>query len=291
LLAEEVQAAAFRVHPYHHEVIGDMCDLQTMTRDDLYGYYRSHYAPDNAIVVAAGDFKTSDALKIIEKHFGKITPGPGVKPISIEEPQQRGERRVQVEGPGGTAYITAAYRAMQAGHPDFPAMVVLDAILAGASSLAVFGGGGTNASSRLYRALVDTELATDVSAGLATTVDPFLYTIGITVRAGRDPATVEAALEAELARIIEQPVEQAEISKAIKQAKAMFAYGAESITNQGFWYGFSEIFADYTWFETYLDRLAAVTVDDVQRVAREYLARQRRTVGWYIPTNEAGAQL
>jgi zinc protease len=283
LLAEEVQAAAFRVHPYHHEVIGHMSDLQTMTRDDLYAHYRTYYTPPNAIVTAVGDLKTSDALKLIDKHFGPIKPGSPVKAVTVEEPPQRGERRVQVEGPGSTAYISAAYRAMPAGHPDFPAMVVLDAILAGASSLATFGGGGSNASSRLYRALVETELAADVSAGLSPTVAPFLYAIGITVRTGREPAEVEAALDAELARIVEQPVAPAEIAKAIKQSKAMFAYNAESVTNQGFWYGFSEIFADYTWFETYLDRLAAVTVDDVQRVARTYLARQRRTIGWYVP--------
>ncbi len=284
LLAEEVQAAAFRVHPYHHEVIGDMCDLLTMTRDDLYTHYRTFYAPGNAVAVAVGDFKTSEALKLLDRYFGKIKPGPAFPPVAIEEPPQRGERRVQVEGPGSTAYLEVAYRAPQAGHPDFIPMIVLDAILAGASSLAVIGGGGSNASSRLYRALVDTELAADVSGSLASTVHPFLYSISATVRTGHTLAEVEAVLDAELARIVEQAVSEAEIAKAIKQAKALFAYGAESVTNQGFWYGFSEVFADYTWFETYLDRLAAVTVDDVQRVARAYLARRQRTVGWYIPT-------
>ncbi len=286
LLSEEVQSAAFRVHPYHHEIIGDMCDLQTMTRDDLFSYYGAYYAPNNAIVVAAGDFKTADALKLIAKYFGKIKSSRQAKPIAAQEPPQRGERRVQVQGPGGTTYIEVAYHAPQASHADFPAMVVLDAILAGASSLAVFGGGGSNASSRLYRALVDTELATNVYGNANPTVDPFLYIIGVTLRAGRTPAEVQAALDAELDRIVEQPVAQAEIAKAIKQARAMFAYGAESVTNQGYWYGFSEIFADHTWFETYLDRLAAVTVKDVQRVARAYLAQQQRTVGWYIPVND-----
>ncbi len=291
LLAEEVQAAAFRVHPYHHEVIGHLCDLLTMTRDDLYTHYRTYYVPNNAIVVAAGDFKTADALKVIEDCFGQIEPGENVA-LSVAEPPRRGERRVQVEGPGSTAYVSVVYQALPGAHPDFPAMVVLDAILGGANSLALFGEGGSNASSRLYRALVDTELAADVSASLSPTVDPFLYEVGVTVRAGHDPAEarseqcrrVEAALDAELERIVQQPVAEAEIAKAIKQAKALFAYGAESVTNQGFWYGFSEIFADCAWFESYLDRLAAVSVDDVQRVARTYLTPQRRTVGWYLPT-------
>jgi zinc protease len=282
LLAEEVQAAAFRVHGYHHEVIGDLCDLQTMMRDQLFQHYKAYYAPNNAVAVAVGDFQAADVLSKIQKAFGKIKPGPALPKIHREEPPQRGERRITVEGPETTAYVETAYRAPQAAKSDFPALVVLDAILAGASSLGG-GGGGTNASSRLYKALVDTELATDVSGGLVPTVDPFLYSISATVRTGRTPAQVEAALDAELGRAVNEPVSEAEVAKAIKQAKAQFAYGSESVTNQGLWYGFSEIFADYVWFESYLDRLAAVTVDDVQRVAKTYLTKSNRVVGWYVP--------
>ena len=283
LLAEEVQAAAFRVHGYHHEVIGDLCDLQTMTRAQLFQHYKTYYAPNNAVAVAVGDFQAADVMKKIQAAFGKAKAGPDLPAINRAEPPQKGERRVTVEGDGTTAYVQVAYRAPNAVQADFPALVVLDAILAGASSLAVFGGGATNASSRLYKALVETELATDVSGGLGTTVDPFLYGISATVRTGHTPAKVEAALDAELARAVAEPVTEQEVAKAIKQAKAQFAYGSESVTNQGFWYGFSEVFADYTWFESYLDRLAAVTVDDVQRAAQKYLGKSNRTVGWYIP--------
>ncbi len=283
LLGEELQAAAFRVHGYHHEVIGDLCDLQAMTRDQLFHHYGTYYAPNNAVAVAVGDFKAADVLKQIQAAFGKAKSGPELPQINRREPPQKGERRVTVEGDGTTAYVQVAYRAPNAVHPDFAALVVLDTILAGASSLAIFGGGMSNASSRLYRALVDTELAADVSGGLGTTVDPFLYSLSATVRTGRTPAQVEAALEAELARAVAEPVTEQEVAKAIKQARAQFAYGSESVTNQGFWYGFSEVFADYTWFESYLDRLVAVTVDDVQRVAKTYLTKSNRTVGWYIP--------
>jgi zinc protease len=271
------------VHGYHHEVIGDLCDLQTMTRDQLFTHYKTYYAPNNAVVVAVGDFKTADVLKKIQAAFGKIKPGPALPVLNREEPPQRGERRVTVEGSETTAYVEVAYRAPNAVHPDFPALVVLDAILAGASGLSMLGGGTTNASSRLYKALVDTELATDVSGGLGATVDPFLYSISATIRTGHTLAQVEAALDAELARAVAEPVAEQEVAKAIKQAKAQFAYGSESVTNQGYWYGYSEIFADYTWFESYLDRLAAVTVDDVQRVAKTYLTKSNRTVGWYVP--------
>jgi len=78
-------------------------------------------------------------------------------------------------------------------------------------------------------------------------------------------------------------VSEAELAKAIKQAQAMFAFSAESVSNLGFWYGFAEILDTYEWFENYIERLSAVTVADVQRVAQKVLARSNRTVGWYQP--------
>jgi zinc protease len=283
VLGEEVQAAAFHAHGYGHETIGYLCDLQTMTRDDLYTHYRTYYTPRNAVAVAVGAFKAEDALALITKYFGKIKPGPEVPPYKAFEDAQRGERRVTAEGPGGTPYVEIAYRAPAANDADFPAMVAMDAILAGASSLSMFGGGTTNASSRLYKALVDTELATDAGGSLIPTADPYLYSLSATVRSGHTPQEVEAAFDRETDRICSEPVQPEELAKAIKQARALFAYGSESVTNQGFWYGWSEVFADYRWFETYLDRLAAVTIEDVQRVAQKHLRRTNRVVGQYLP--------
>ncbi len=282
LLGEEVQAAAFRAHGYGHETIGHLCDLQTMTRDDLYGHYRTYYAPNNAVAVAVGAFKAGEMLQKIEKTFGKIKRGPTVLSNTAIEPAQRGERRVIVEGPGTTSYVEIVHHAPAAKDPDFPACVAMDAILAGASSLSIFGG-TTNASSRLYKALVETELATDVGGSLVPTINPYLYGLSATVRQGHTPQEVEAAFEQEIDRIMNEPVQAAELAKALKQARASFAYGSESVTNQGFWYGWSEVFADYHWFETYLDRLAAVTVEDVQRAAQKYLPRSNRAVGYYLP--------
>lgn len=283
LLGEEVQAAAFKAHGYGHETIGHLSDLQTMTRDDLYTHYRTYYTPRNAVVVAVGAFKAEETLAKITQAFGKIRPGPELPAYTAVEPDQRGERRVTVEGPGQTSYVEITFHAPAAHDPDFPAVVAMDAILAGASSLSMFGGGTTNASSRLYKALVDTELATDVGGSLIPTADPYLYGLSATVRNGHTPQEVEAAFDAQLDRMVNEPVQTEELAKAIKQAKAQFAYGSESVTNQGFWYGWSEVFADYHWFETYLDRLAAVTIDDVQRVAQKYLKRANRVVGWYKP--------
>ena len=283
LLSEEVQAAAFRVHPYHHEVLGDQVDIETMARADLYAHYCAHYAPNNAIIVAVGDFKTTPMLKRIRALFGAAPKRDDPRLFVRPEPIQRGERRVQLEGEGQTAYLQAAYHAPAATDPDFFPMIVLDSILAGASSFNLFGGGISNKTSRLYRALVLTELAAGFSGNLAATVDPYLYSITCAVRAESTLRQVEAALDEEMQRATAIPPSDDELAKAKKQARAMFAYSAESVSNLGFWYGFAEILDEYTWFTNYLERLDTVTAADVQRVAQKVLPNSNRTVGHYIP--------
>jgi len=283
LLGEAVQATAFQAHPYHHSVIGWQHDLETMTRDQLYDYYRTHYVPGGAVVAVAGDFDGSKMLDRVDKLFGAIPPGPPRSNHVTEEPPQRGERRVHVEGPGTTSYIEISFRAPPASDGDYYPMVILETILSGAKGMSLWGGGTSNRSSRLYRALVETELASGVDCGMSSTIDPYLLTFSATVREGRTLPEVETALLTELERIMNRPVEQAELEKAIKQTRAQFAYSSESVTDQGHWLGFSEVIATTDWFEGFLGRLAAVTAEDVQRVAGTYLRSSQRNVGWYLP--------
>jgi len=282
-LSELVRKAAFTVHGYQHETLGDMADLRVMTRDNLYNHYRTYYAPNNAFAVAVGDFDAKQMLKRIKELYEPIPRGLKIKTFARPEPPQKGERRVTVEGDGETAYLEMVFHAPAAADSDFYPMVVLDSILAGASSFNMFGGGTSNKSSRLYKALVLTELAAGVGGGLVASIDPYLYSIVATVRKGRALEEVERALNAEIERAIDEPITEAELAKAIKQAKAMFAFSAESVTNLGFWYGFAEILDSYEWFENYIDRLSAVTIDDVSRVAKKVLGKGNRTVGWYQP--------
>jgi len=280
-LYEETRAVAFRVHPYHHPVIGDMADLRTMTRDDLYQHYRTYYNPNNAIAVAVGDFETTTMLDLVRKHFGDIPPGPQPPPVTRAEPPQYGERTVRVEREGNTAYLFAGYRAPAATDPDWFKLALIDSILAGAS--APGGNGIGNRTSRLYRALVERELAASVSGGLYPSVDPYLFSVMVTVRDGRHPEEVQEALDAEIERVAAGEISQEELDKARKQARALFVYGTERVTGQAFWLAFSENFSSYSWYESYLDRLAAVTLDEVHEAARRYLRRSQRTVGWFVP--------
>ena len=276
LLGEAVQQASFRIHPYHHEIIGDIADLQSMTRDDLYDHYRKFYVPNNAVMVVAGDFETEPMLARIRELFEPIPAGSAPSRLAREEPLQKGEIRLSVEGPGETTYTQVAYRFPSASHPDFFPLTVLDSLLAGPSGL-------SNKTSRLYRALVDKEYAVDVSGGAEATIDPFIYRISLIIHPKRRVEQTIAVLDHEINRIRDNLVLQEEIARAIKQARAVFAYRIESITNQAFWLGYAEMFATHEWFQTYLDKLSAVTAKDIQRVANEYFKPQHRVVGTYIP--------
>ena len=283
-LGEELQALSFRVHAYHHEIIGDLADLQTMQRDDLYNHYRRYYTPSNAVLAAAGDFESGAMLERIQELFGSIPGGEPPPQPGRPEPPQSGERRLTLEGPGETTYIQIAHHVPAGSDPNFFPLTVLDSLLTGPSSLNMFGGGISNKTSRLYRALVDGELAISVYGGLQATIDPYLHAITIVLRPDRTAEQVLAKLDDEIKRLQDAPPPVEELKRAVKQARALFAYGSESITNQAFWLGFSEMFASYDWFTSYLDRLGAVTPEDVQRAAQVYLLPQNRLVGIYNPT-------
>ena len=289
LLDEEVKGAAFRVHPYHHDTIGDMCDLQTMSRDDLWRHYRTYYAPNNAVAILVGDVETERTLERLQELYGPVPRGPEIPKTRRPEPEQRGERRVIREGEGNVAYLQISYHVPAADADDFFPLRVMDAALTGPARMSFSGGGGTNRSSRLYKALIETELAISVGGSLTTTRDPYVYDLAATVRTGHTLREVEDALLAEMLQIADQAITEAEMNKAIKQSKAQFAYAAERVTNQAYWLGWMETIASYSWFETYVDHLTAVTIEDVQRVAQMYLRPSNRTVGWYVPLNGRGA--
>ena len=282
-LSEELHAVAFRIHPYQHTVLGDMTDLESITRDDLYNHYRTYYVPSNAVLAVAGNFKIGPMLERIRELFGPIPKGPRPVYRPRPEPVQPGERLVEVEGPGETAYLELAYRAPSAGEDDLIIMAVLDSALSGATNLGFFGGDISNKTSRLYRRLVEGELAASVSGNLTASIDPYLYSISVTVRPDSTAEAALAACDEEIARLLDDKVREQEVAKAIKQARALFAFGTESITNQAFWLGYSEMFAGQEWFETYLDRLAEVTPESILEVARKRLVPSNRTVGVYRP--------
>ena len=147
-------------------------------------------------------------------------------------------------------------------------------------------GQASGRSSRLYRALIDGELATSVSCGFELTLDPYLFTVDATLRSGVEPARAEAAILKELERIQREGVPEDELARTKRQLHAQVVYSLEGVTNQGFALGFMDLVArDAAAWQTFPQALQQVTAADVQRVASTYLVEQQRTVGWFIPQN------
>jgi zinc protease len=289
-LNEAVMAAAFQVHPYRNEVIGWKSDLLAITRDDLYRHYQTYYTPNNAVLVLTGDIKTDALLREVERSFGAIPAGPPVPPVRLAEPEQQGERRVLVQRPGAAQYVQIGYHAPGCGHPDFAALLVLDAVLSGAKPLSFGGGAQTNRSARLYRALVETQLATYAGSSFRATIDPHLFEFSANVQEGHSADEVEAALTTEVEKVQQDGVSAEELAKVQKQVRAQLAYSGESVTNQALLLGMWETLGSYQRNATLLDEVRAVTRADVQRVAETYLVRRHRTVGHFIPTNGESAE-
>jgi len=268
-------------------VIGPKSDLRAMTRDDLYAHYKRFYMTNNATLVMVGDFSSADLLERIHAEFDGHPAGTPPPPLKIEEQPQTGERRVTVRRPGPTHYVMQAYHAPEASHVDAAAMVVLSSLLGGASSPIAWGGArGLGRSSRLYRALIDGEIASSVSAGFELTLDPYLFVIDATLRTGIEPARAEETILAEIERVQREGVPADELARTLRQLHAQVVYSLEGVTNQGFALGFMNLVAHApaAW-ETFPAALQKVTSDDVQRVASTYLVERQRTTGWFIPGN------
>jgi zinc protease len=289
LLDQELTATAFKAHPYRHPTIGWLSDLQTMTRDDLYGYYRRFYVPNNATLVIVGDVETKDALRKAAEHFGRIPAGELSRRTHTMEPEQLGERRVIVEREGTTAYLKLGYHAPALRDADFFPMLILDAVLTGAKGVNLWASFRTpppQRSARLYRALVNTGLASSVSAGLVPTKDPFLYTVSLTATEGVELGRLEEATLAEIERVRTTGVTESELQKAKRQLRARLVFENDSISNVAHQLGFFETIDSWRVCSDLGARIDAVTLEEVGATAAARLKSSRRTVGWYQPLAE-----
>jgi len=291
LLEQDVIAAAYKVHPYRHPTIGWLSDLQTMTREDLYTYYRRNYVPNNATVVVVGDVDSDDVLRRVEKQFGGIPAGAWPRRVNVVEPEQLGERRVEVSREGTTAYLKLAYHAPAVGDPDFFPMLALDAILTGAKGINLWSSFRTpppQRSARLYRALVERRLASSVGAGLLPTEHPFLYLISATAMEGVGLRDVEGAATEALIEVARDGITARELTKAKNQLRARLVFENDSVTNLGHQLGYFQTVASLDVYQDAPARIAAVTESEVNAVAAKYLRNDRRTVGWFNPAGGAG---
>ena len=293
LLDQELTATALKAHPYRHPTIGWLSDLQTMTRDDLYGHYRRFYIPNNATLVIVGDVDTDDALRRAEKHFGGISPGPAPERHWTAEPDQTGERRVTIRRESTAAYFKVAYHAPAAADAGFVPALVLDTVLTGAKGVNLwssFRGIPPQRQARLYRALVDRRLASLVAGQIVPTAEPFLYTISATATDGTSLSSVESALLHELDEVRVNGITAVELARAKKQLHARFVFDNDSVTNIAHQLGYFETIAGVDVFTSLEERVQAVTLEAVSKVAGSMLAAVNRTIGWFEPASDDSSE-
>jgi zinc protease len=286
LLDQELTATSFKAHPYRHPTIGWLPDLQTMTREDLYGYYRRYYVPNNATLVIVGDVDTESALRQVTHHFGPIRPGADPGRLRTIEPEQSGERRLTIEKEATTAYLKVGYHAPSATDPHFFPLLILDAVLTGAKGLNLWSSfrvAPPQRSARLYRALVERGLASSISGALMPTEHPFLYTVSATATDGAARASVESVLLEELETVRQAGITEAELAKAKAQLRARLVFDSDSVTNIAHQLGYYETIASVDLFTSAPARIAAVTLEQVSAAARSVLTAANRTVGWFVP--------
>jgi zinc protease len=292
LLDQELTATAFRAHPYRHPTIGWLGDLESMTREDLYGYYRRFYVPNNATLVIVGDVDANEALRLASRRFGSIAPGEVSRRTATREPEQLGERRLTIEREGTTAYLKLAYHAPAGGQDDFFPMLLLDTVLTGAKGINLWASFRTpppQRSARLYQALVNTGLASSVSGSLIPTADPFLYTISVTATEGTPLAAAEEAVLRALDAVRSGGVTAHELEKAKRQLRARQVFEQDSITNIAHQLGYFETIGSWRFFPSIGERIEAVTLEQVAGVAAGRLKPSNRNIGWFSPVPGADA--
>jgi zinc protease len=282
-LREKLSATVFREHPYRWPIIGERADLERMTRDELYAHYRTYYTPGNAVLAIAGDVDAERALELVRRYFEAIPAAPPPPAVDIIEPPQTEERRVEVHRPGPNAFMMVAYRIPAVSHPDTYPLVMLDAVLSGGKAVSWGSGGYMGRTARIYRALVETRLAASAGSSFRYSVDPHTFSASLTLRPGVAREDAEAALLRVVEGVAEQPPSEEELARTLRQAEAQYCYGREGVTSQAFGMTYFHLLEHWSGQDRHLERLRAVTPEDVARVAAAYLHPANRTVGWFIP--------
>ena len=263
---EQLLAAAYTTHPYGRLVIGAASDIEAFTRKDIQRFYRLYYAPNQAAISIVGDVEPPAAVEMIRRYFDDIPRQPDPSPVVTVEPDQHGERRVEVLF-DASPELGIAYHKPDLADPDQAVFDVIGELMV------------TGRTSRLYKKLVDElQIAVSVSAGDFTTKYPGLFFIFATPRAPHTTADLEKVIYEEVERLKTEPVSDWELQKIKNQIEADFIRSLES--NAGLAHAIGRYETIYEW--EYINRILTlrkqVTPEDIMRIAKKTFTKQNRTV-------------
>ncbi|MBL8206703.1 MAG: insulinase family protein [Blastocatellia bacterium] len=276
ILSEQLWATAFAAHPYQWPVVGWMVDIENWKMEDLKKHFEMGYSPSNATMVVTGAVKFDEIVRLSQKYIEPIPSHDPPPPVTTQEAEQMGERRVTVRKFAQLPIVMMGYHVPKATDPDYYPLQVLSNVL-------FFG-----ESSRMYQRLVDKDqIALSVSGGMQPTLDPTLYRISSQPKAGIAPDQVEKVIYEELERIKAEAVTDKELQKAKNVLTAGFYRQMKTISGKANTLGSYEIFfGDYKKLFSAADEYAKVTAADVKRVATKYFTEKNRTVATLIPENK-----
>jgi predicted Zn-dependent peptidase len=268
---EQLRALAFSAHPYHWPVIGWASDISVVSRTQVEQFFRKHYAPNRAVACVVGDVKFDQVKGLMERYFGSIPRQPDPAPVVTVDPKQWGEKRGIVKFPNlQVPQLAVAYHRPAVGHPDFYALDLISGILTAGNS------------ARLDKAYWEKRIG-QISAGNQDTMYPDLFVFTGTPLPGKTLADVEKEIYDQVRRLQEEPVTDAEVETVRNQNAAGLVRSMQS--NMGLAQTLSNYDVLYRWdyVNTYMDSIAKVTKDDLQRVAKKYFTEENRTVVHVLP--------
>ncbi len=277
---ETITDLAYDNFAYKHSTIGSMDDLNAATVQDVAGFFKTYYAPNNAVLVLVGDFNPQTAMLKIEKYFGAIPSQSPPPPVDMTEPEQKAERRASLDDAlAQLPRLDVVYKIPQGNTHDFYALSVLGNILAGGQS------------SRLYQKIVkEQQLAVQVGGGAGERRGTSLGTFVAIASPGKDLAAIEKVIYEEIERVKTEPVADWELEKVRMSIRRQRAQSLQSTLSRAIGLGqFAVYYNDPNLVNTFESKIKAVTKEDIMRVAQAYLKDTNRTVVTTLPKRAAPA--
>ncbi len=273
---EQLYANAWMAHPYQWMITGWRADLEHLTLKQCQDYFKTNYNPANAVMVIVGDVKTADVIKLVDKYFGAIPGNPDIPRPFYNEPDQRGERRVDFHKMSQLPIFIAGYHTPAEGDSDTYALDILGRILSGGES------------SRLYKRMIYTDqIALAAGGENGSREQAGLFYAYAFMQPNRTAADGEKVMYEEIEKMKNEKVSDQELQKAKNQIEAEFYMGIQSNEDKAGSLGrYETLRGDYKLMFRDMDRYAAVTADDIMRVAQKYLIPNNRTVITVIQDNK-----
>jgi zinc protease len=273
ILSQRMVSAAYLWHNYGHSTIGNRADIERVPIDRLQAFYRKFYRPDNVLLIVAGKFDEAKAHDYIARYFGALKrPREPLLATYTQEPPQDGERHVTLRRVGKVSVVGVLYHIPAASHPDYAALDVLDSIL------------GSPPGGRLYKALVETKKATAVHGGSFALHDPGLTEFRAPVSDTSTPEEVRTILLKVLEEFSQKPATAEEVERARRENLAARERTLANTRKLALELTEWEAAGDWRLFFLERDRIARVTPQDIDRVAKAYFVRSNRTTGVFHPT-------